>query len=242
MNTSSQLSDQDLELLRQHDTPTICNVIELFNFRLRNKGYMDRSIESAFPEMPPMVGYASTATFRSAALSEGDVYGSLVNQVASFSEIGSPPVIVFQDLDHPVVAATFGELMCTTYKRFGAAGLITSGAGRDMDQVRAIDFPVFTNGVICAHGYCHTPTIQVTVEVGGLIVKPGDLLHGDCNGVTSIHHEIASEVAQLCGPFMDAESVLLDYLNGNDLTPKGLAEAQAASRSMIDKLAKQVAK
>ena len=242
MNTPYQLSDKDLNLLRKHDAPTVCNVIELFNFRPRNTGYMDGRIKSGFPEMPPMVGYASTATFRSAAPSERGVYGSLVNQVASFSEIGSPPIVVFQDLDKPVAAATFGELMCTTYKRFGAAGLITSGAGRDMDQVRAIDFPVFTSGVICAHGYCHTPTIQVTVEVGGLIVKPGDLLHGDCNGVTSIPHEIASEVAQLCGPFMDAEAVLLDYLNGDDHTPKGLAEAQAASHRMIDKLAEQVAR
>lgn len=241
MNTN-QLNREDYELLQKHDTPTVCNVIELFDFRPRNEGFMDQSITACFPEMPPMVGYASTATFRSAAAAGGEAYGSLKGQVETFDLYALPSVIVFQDLDQPIAAATFGELMCTTYKRFGSAGLITSGTGRDLDQIRAIDFPAFTSGTTCAHGYCHTPTIQVPVEVGGLLVNPGDLLHGDCNGVSSIPHEIASEVAQLCGPFMEAEAILLDYLNGGDLTPAGLAEAQKACKAAIEKLADQVSR
>lgn len=235
-----QLSQQDYDLLKKHDTPTVCNVIELFDIRPRNTGYMDESIQACFPEMPPMVGYASTATFRSAAPAGSEAYGSLKGQVESFELYDLPSVVVFQDLDVPVVAATFGELMCTTYKRFGAAGLITTGTGRDLDQVGAIDFPAFTSGTTCAHGYCHMPTIQVPIEVGGLAVNPGDLLHGDCNGVTSIPHEIASEVAQLCDPFMEAEAILLDYLKGDNLTPDGFAEAQKACKEMIQSLADQV--
>ena len=180
--------------LRKIDTPTICNVIELFNVRPRNLGYMDARIVAAFPEMPPMVGFASTATFRSAAPPrQGDAYAGIGDQVERFGELPGPAVVVFQDLDNPPAAATFGEVMCTTYKAFGSVGLITSGAGRDLDQVRAIDFPVFTNGTICSHGYCHIPQIMVPVHVGGMIVTPGDLLHGDGNGVTTIPHEIAAE-------------------------------------------------
>ena len=41
-------------------------------------------------------------------------------------------------------AATFGEVMCTTYKKFGAKGLITTGGGRDLAQVDALGFPTFT--------------------------------------------------------------------------------------------------
>ncbi len=67
-----------LDLLQQFDTPTICNVIELFDVRPRDQGYMDHRIRSAFPEMPPMVGLAATAAFRSAGEpSATDVYGSL---------------------------------------------------------------------------------------------------------------------------------------------------------------------
>ena len=64
---NNQLSQADLDLLRKYDTPTICNVIEVFGVRPQTDGYMDARIRCCFPEMPPMVGYASTATFRSAS-------------------------------------------------------------------------------------------------------------------------------------------------------------------------------
>src|SRR5262245_39498760 len=89
----------DLELLRQYDTPTVCNVIELFDVRPRTAGYMDGRIRACFPKMPPMVSYASTATFRSAAPPRaGDVYSGLAEQVATFAELPGPAVVVFQDL------------------------------------------------------------------------------------------------------------------------------------------------
>jgi regulator of RNase E activity RraA len=188
-----------------------------------------------------MVGYAATATFRSAAPARGDAYASLTQQVATFSEIPSPPVVVFQDLDDPCVAATFGEIMCTTYKAFGAAGLVTSGAGRDLDQVHALGFPTFTNGAICAHAYCHIPTTQVAVHVGGVTVHPGDLLHGDCNGVTTIPLEIASAVAEACEEFMRAETVVLEYLKAGHVTVKGLSEATGECGRTIGGLRERVA-
>ena len=60
-----------------------------------------------------------------------------------------------------------GRWEWTTYKAFGAAGLITSGAARDLDQVEAMHFPCFADGAICAHGYCHILQINVPVHVGG---------------------------------------------------------------------------
>ncbi|MFN8710200.1 MAG: RraA family protein, partial [Planctomyces sp.] len=152
----TKISEETLRRLRQFDTPTVCNAIELFDVRPRNTGYMNSSIRSCFPEMAPMVGFALTSTFRSQlAPPSGSSYSGLEGQLALFDRLPGPPVIVFQDLDQPSAAATFGEVMCTTYQQFGAKGLITSGTGRDLDQVRAIGFPVFTSGACSAHGYCH---------------------------------------------------------------------------------------
>jgi regulator of RNase E activity RraA len=121
-----------LEKLALYDTPTICNVIELFEVRPRNRGFMDHRIRSAFPEFAPMVGYACTASFRSDVPPQGgNVYGSLQSQLETFGQLPGPAVVVFQDLDDPAVGATFGEVMCSTYKAFGARGLVTSGGGRD---------------------------------------------------------------------------------------------------------------
>src|ERR1700722_13097390 len=212
------LSAADPELLRQFDTPTVCNVIELFDLRSRAGGYMDARIQACYPSLRPMVGYASTATFRSAA----------------------PPLVVFQDLDQPFAAATFGEVMCTTYKAFGAAGLITSGAGRDLDQVEVLQFPCFTSGTICAHGSCHIVQVNVAVRVGGLAVHPGDLLHGDRNGVTLVPNHLASAAAQACPDLVAAEAVILDYLRGGKVEAQGFAAARKESQRRIEALGKKL--
>ena len=108
------ITAETLARLARFDTPTICNVIELFYVRPRNEGYMDHRIQCNFPHLPPMVGFACTAAFRSdAPPAGGDAYGSMDQQVARFAELPGPAVVVFQDLDDPPVAATFGEVMCT---------------------------------------------------------------------------------------------------------------------------------
>ena len=235
------ISLADLALLRRYDTPTICNVVELFGVRPRTAGYMDSRIQACYPSLPPMVGFAATATFRSAfAPPAGSAYASLDKQLEAFAGLPGPPVVVFQDLDSPSAAATFGEIMCTTYKTFGAVGLVTSGTGRDLDQVEAISFPCFTAGTCCAHGYCHIPSIGVPVHVGGVVVQQGDLLHGDRNGVTTIPLSIASAVAHACAEFMDAESVVLEYLKSGNLSTAGYAEARSECKRRIDAIEKRV--
>jgi regulator of RNase E activity RraA len=231
------LSAADLDLLRKYDTPTICNVVELFELRPRNVGYMDARIKACFPELPPMVGYAVTSTYRGAVPArEGDVYTALDSQVEAFAALDGPPVVVVQDLDVPSVAATFGDVMCSSYKAFGAVGLITSGAARDLEQVRAMGFPAFSDGAICSHGYAHMVDLGVPVSLGGIIVFPGELLHGDCNGVATIPSEIGSEVAHACADFVAAEQVVIDYVASASPTPNGLATARAESMNLIQEL------
>jgi 4-hydroxy-4-methyl-2-oxoglutarate aldolase len=225
----------DLARLTQFDTPTICNTIELFNIRPRTEGYMDARIRACFPEMPPICGYASTATMRCAfPRREGDVYGSLDAQVASFAELPGTPIVVYQDLDDPCVAATFGEIMCSTYQAFGAAGLITSGGARDLDQVRRLGFSTFSNGAICSHGFSHIVDLNRAVRVGGITVHPGDLVHADANGVTTIPMELAAELADAAAEYVRAETIVLDYLRSGKPDVDGFRDAR---KGMLDEIA-----
>ena len=101
------ISRETLQKLAQFDTPTICNVIELFEIRPRCNGFMDGRVRACFPELPPMVGFACTAAFRAGAPPQsGDVYGSFLEQVEQFQNLPGPAVMVFQDLDDPPVGAT----------------------------------------------------------------------------------------------------------------------------------------
>ena len=185
-----------------------------------------------------MVGFACTAAFRSdAPPATGDAYGTFMEQIESYEDLPGRPVMVFEDLDNPPVGATFGEVMCSVYQAFGSVGLVTSGGGRDLLQVRKLDYPVFTGSTICSHAYCHILHIGLPVRVGGLVVQPGDLLHGDANGVTSIPVEIAAEVAELAGPFVEAERIVIDYARSSaSKTLKGLAEARDRFQEAITDL------
>src|SRR5678816_1892103 len=171
------ISQDTLDKLAKYDTPTICNVIELFDVRPRNRGYMDARVKCNFPEMPPIIGYACTASFRSdAPPAGGDAYGSIQTQLEQFSKLPGPAVVVFQDLDDPPAAAVFGEVMCSTYKAFGSAGLVTNGAGRNLGPVQALKSPLFTSSTICPHAYCHMRLLSLPVRVGSLIVNQGYFL------------------------------------------------------------------
>ncbi|MDZ4687509.1 MAG: RraA family protein [Planctomycetaceae bacterium] len=235
------LTAPQLAALARYDSPTICNAVELWNLRLRNAGYMNLTIKASFPQMPPMVGYALTSTFRSMCPPRGgDVYGSIGAQLDAFAAIPGPPVIVFQDLDEPSASATFGEVMCSTYKRFGAQGIVTSGTGRDLAQVEALGFPAFTSGAAAAHGYCHILSINVPISVGGLTIYPGDLLHGDLNGLTTIPPEIATEVPGACDEIARAEAIVLDYLKRADADVAGFNVARKECGDMITKLGKRL--
>jgi len=246
--TAPAITAATLAKLAKYDTPTICNVIELFEIRPHDVGFMDGRIRAAFPEMPPMVGFAATASFRSSSPSRESTYVALEAQLEQFQRLPGPAIVVFQDLDDPAVGATFGEVMCSTYQAFGSAGLITSGGGRDLLQVRALNYPVFSGSTICSHAYCQTVDVGSRVRVGGLPVQTGDLLHGDANGVTSIPLEIAAEVADVADEFVAAEAHVLEYVKGQgrkqiaDLAEKrrAMAESLSAIRRRVSRKGKMV--
>lgn len=202
---------------------------------------MDARIAAFFPEMPPMVGFAATATFRSwGPPRQGDAYSSLDKQVERLPELSGPAIVVFQDLDSPPVAATFGKIMYTTYQSFGAVGLVTSGAGRDLNQVLKFDFPVFTNGTICSHGYSSIPQIHILVHVVGIPIYPDDLLHADCNGVMTITKDLASEIADIGDEYIAAEMLIIEAVREFRGDSTCLHAAQAESKARMDKMRARV--
>ncbi len=238
------ITQATLDKLTRYDTPTICNVIELFDVRPRNTGYMDHRVQSNFPEMPPVVGYATTASFRSDAPPiGGDAYGSLEAQLEQFEKLPGQAVVVFQDLDDPQKSAVFGEVMCSTYQAYGAQALITNGAGRDLEQVKAIGFPVFTGSTICSHGYCHILHIGLPVRVGGLMVNQGQLLHADANGVTDIPIDIATEVADIADEFIAAENIMMNYVKSDaDKTVARFTELRKEFQAVVKQLQQRVSR
>ena len=75
-------------------------------------------------------------------------------------------------------------------------------------------------------------------------MNPGDLLHGDANGVTNIPLDIATDMADISQEFVDAEKIVLDYVNGSGKKTAARADRgpQGIFGAVVAKLTTRVAK
>jgi regulator of RNase E activity RraA len=117
-----------------------------------------------------------------------------------------------------------GEVMATLAKRLGAVGLVTNGGVRDVVEVERLGFQYFAAGIVPAHGNPRLLQVNVPVVIDGVEIEPGDLLHGDGNGVVKIPQEIASRTAEMALKIRQEESDLLNYIKGADFTIDGLVK------------------
>jgi regulator of RNase E activity RraA len=206
-----------IDTLTRFDTPTVCNVIELCDHRPRTSGTMNYRIESRYPHLPPMVGYAVTATFRSAQpAGPNESAVDLFNSKPLFDQIPGPRVVVIKDLDEPRGGAVYGEIMVRLLQAYGCVGLITDGSARDIHQVAELGFPCFTSGICATHANGRILGLNGPVTVGGVDIHPGDMIHGDANGITTVPRDIADRVAMNCQDYVDAEEELMEAITPND--------------------------
>ena len=76
-------------------------------------------------------------------------------------------------------------------------------------QVEKVGFYLFSKEVLISHAYIHMVEAGGMVEVCGMTVQPGDLIHADCHGAIVIPHEVAPRLAAACRQAVDAEEALL---------------------------------
>jgi 4-hydroxy-4-methyl-2-oxoglutarate aldolase len=192
------LTAQQLDELRAIDSPTIANAIEYFTVRPRVAGYCGANVRCLTPHVGTMLGYAVTCRGDSTTEDKDRrEHTELYRAIAAIQPL--PAVVVIGDDGDPSrihLSCHAGEMMATTMKRVGAVGLVTNGGLRDIREITALGgFNYFGRGLVVAHGRPSIYDVGVTVEIDGMEVHPGDLLHGDENGITVIPAAIAAEVA-----------------------------------------------
>ena len=219
------LTDAELDALRQIDTPTIANAIEPFNVRSDTDGFMGWDIRCMFPEMGVMAGYAVTATL------DTTTHGRVHDREARFQLFEAidaspkPVVLALKDLSSkPKHGCHFGDGLATVSMRLSAIGLVTDGGVRDVDTVREMGFHYFAPGMVPAHGNFGFMEAQVPVRISGVLVNPGDLIHADSNGVTTIPTEIARDVIAQAREVLAREKAHRDWVNGDDFSLAKLRE------------------
>lgn len=203
-----------IEALKQYDSPTIMNAIEKFNVRHRIKGYVGFDLQCLFPHYSPMVGYAVTAISDTTCPDrfEPDGFDELLDRI---NEAPKPCVYVVQNVGSERNRSCFGgDMTFSTIQYLGAEGIVADGGIRDRAGIaaHAPGFQVFCSGLVVSHGQGGILDFNVTVSIGGLTIQPGDLLHGDENGLLTIPKEIANDLPAEAEKVVQAEKPLLELL------------------------------
>jgi 4-hydroxy-4-methyl-2-oxoglutarate aldolase len=223
----SALTDAQLDALRRLDACTLANAIETFHQRLRNEGFIDHSVRSLFPELPPMLGYAATVRIRgSSPPVAGGPYPDRTDWWDYVDSLPRPRVVVLQDVaSKPGLASLVGEVHMTILRTLGCVGVVTNGAVRDIPAARAAGFHYFAGCVSVSHGYVHIVDFGDPVEIGGLQIESGALLHGDVHGVQSVPLEIAAQVPDVAARITAHERTLLSLCRSPDFSLEKLRAA-----------------
>jgi regulator of RNase E activity RraA len=198
------LTLDQIEALRAIDSPTIANAVENFRLRPRAQGFVGQDIRCIYPDLSPMVGYAVTCTVDSTT---EDRKGIGFNKLyALLDQAPKPAVVVMQDVGPaPERSCHAGEI------------ILTNGGLRDVHQVRALQqFQFFCSGLVVSHGNPICVSVGDPVTISGLTIAPGDLLHGDVNGVVLIPTACAPEIITAAGEVLAREAALLQYINSPD--------------------------
>jgi 4-hydroxy-4-methyl-2-oxoglutarate aldolase len=215
-----QLDPAQLEQLRRLDSCSIANTIEIFDVRLRNRGFTDASVHCVFNDLPPMVGYAATARVRtSEPPMEGHGYYYRLDWLEHVLSIPAPRVLILEDMDqHPGLGSLIGDVHANILQAVGCIGVVTNGAVRNLPEVRALAFQMFAGNVSVSHAFAHIFDFGKPVEVGRMQVQPGDLIHGDIHGVQTIPFEIAGKIPAVAREMKQEEQQIIESCHAADFT------------------------
>ncbi|MHA6267142.1 RraA family protein [uncultured Aliiroseovarius sp.] len=202
-----------LTLLKQVDTPTVCNAIEVAQGKRGFDAFTRGTMLASHPDAPAIVGYARTA--RIAAVTPPTeapevIKARRMEYYRHMSEGPRPALAVIEDVDFPqCIGAYWGEINTTVHKGFGLSGALTNGVMRDLGDLPE-GFPVIAGSIGPSHGFVHVKDIGQPVSVFGLRVADGDLIHADRHGALVIPPEVLPDLDAAIRRLLDTEKLVLD--------------------------------
>lgn len=230
----NDITPELLQRLATLDTPTVCNALEVVAPERRGYGYTVEPLVCAHADLPPMVGFARTATIR--AMHPSDVRGrdARARSDAYYTYIADgprPSIVVIQDLDgnHRGYGSFWGEVNSNIHKGLGALGVITDGSVRDVPDFAA-GFQFLADRVGPSHAYVHVVDFSTPVTVSGMRVVDGDLIHADQHGAVVIPAAQAGEVNAAADLIARRERVIIEAAQqpGFDMDALRSAQGNAA--------------
>lgn len=214
-----------IEQLLAVDTPTLSNAIELLKVRPQQDGFTPLGVRALFPEFGRMCGYAVTAQVETMTKTAEFDMAPFIELCRAVQNAPKPAVVVMQEIGgHSDYAAHCGEVMTTFLMRVGAIGLVSDCGVRDIPEVRALGFHYFARGMVASHANFRIVRTGLPVQIHGMVVKPGDVLHGDINGLLSVpaghDRELMEAVERVCA----REKRMMEWARSDRFSLDGIAD------------------
>jgi regulator of RNase E activity RraA len=227
------LSSDQIKQLQAFSTCVISDAIETFGVRLRNEGFATAGFRCLFKGFPPLVGYAATCKIRSAHPPiVGSRYVERTDWWKHITSVPCPRVVVMQDTDQePGTGAFLGVVHVNILKALGCVGAVTNGAARELHGIEASGFQVFAGRLAISRAYIHIVEFGGPVEVGGLKIQPGDLLHGDRHGIINVPQDLATKLPAVASRIMEKKQQVIELSKKPSAT---LEELGPALRELLD--------
>ena len=199
-------------LLREIDTPTVCNAIEVAQGSRGFNKFTKGTMQSSNPNFGSFVGYARTAKI--SGISKPTEAPEKIKKLRMqyFRHMASglePKIAVVEDVDFPkCVSAWWGEVHTTVHKGLGVAGAVTNGVMRDLGDLEP-GFPVIAGSIGPSHAYVRATELATKVNIFGLEIEDGDLLHADRHGALVVPSEVIINLEASIEKLISTEHLIL---------------------------------
>ncbi len=223
MTTNAGPAAALIDYLRSIDSPTLSNAIERLQVQPRTAGFTPLQIRCLFPELGRLCGCAVTAQVETVTQMHATAERTFLELFSAVEASPKPAVVAFQEVGgHGDYAAHCGEIMATAFTRLGAVGLVTDSGVRDVPEVRALRFHYFARGTVVSHASFKIVSVGVPIQILGLEIKPGDLLHGDENGLMRIPGVALDGLQRAVEQVRTRERRLMDFMRSPEFSVEKL--------------------
>jgi 4-hydroxy-4-methyl-2-oxoglutarate aldolase len=173
------------------------------------KSYMSHEMRPVSPTK--FAGPAVTVLLKREEHKEGSKASEGMLEAIDNAKPGSVYVMVLED---GADFAGMGALMATAMKYRGLAGAVIDGGVRDTPQIRRLQFPVFSRGVVPSTTINHFrfAGVNIPVNCGGVRVNAGDIITADEDGVAVVPRAKADEVLKKAQALDDTEHSMLPFI------------------------------
>ena len=199
----------DLDILKQWDTPTICNGLELIVPERRAIGFTVEPMVAVDRKFPPIVGLARTGLVRA----KEPPRGPIPPREAWYDYVAAsdfPTIAVIQDIDdRPGFGAFWGEVQTTIHKALGVSGCVTNGSFRDLDML-APGFQIIGGRIGPSHAHIHMVQMNCDVNIFGMLARHDDVIHADFHGAVVIPADAVKKLPEAIDLCTRREKVILD--------------------------------